>query len=70
MEDPVVPFEKNVYGHLLAGPLYETQFEKILLQLGWEKDPNRVCLFVHREKKDIFSCVCGWHKIGWKETKS
>ena len=28
MEDPVVPFERNLYGHPLAGLLWERQFEK------------------------------------------
>ena len=37
MEDPVVPLERNLYGHPLAGLLWETQFEKILLKDGWEK---------------------------------
>ena len=37
MEDPVVPFERNLYGHPLAGLLWERQFEKILLKHGWEK---------------------------------
>ena len=50
MEDPVVPLERNLYGHLLAGLLWERQFEKILLKHGWEKIPNCECLFVHREE--------------------
>ena len=50
MEDPVVPLERNLYGHLLAGLLWERQFENILLKHGWEKIPNWECLFVHREK--------------------
>ena len=50
MEDPVVPLERNLYGHLCAGLLWERQFEKILLKRGWEKIPNWECLFVHREK--------------------
>ena len=50
MEDPVVPLERNLYGHPLAGLLWERQFEKILLKHGWEKIPNWECLFVHREK--------------------
>ena len=29
MEDPAVPLERNLYGHPLAGLLWETQFEKI-----------------------------------------
>ena len=50
MVDPVVPLERNLYGHPLAGLLWERQFEKVLLKHGWEKIPNWECLFVHREK--------------------
>ena len=50
IEDPVVPLERNLYGHPLAGPLWERQFEKILLQHGWEKVSNWEYLFVHRQK--------------------
>ena len=50
MEDPVVPLERNLYGHPLQGPLWERQFEKILLKHGWEKVPNWECFLVHREK--------------------
>ena len=50
MEDPVVPLERNLYGHPLAGLLWERQCEKILLKHGWEKVSNWECLFVHREK--------------------
>ena len=32
MEDPVVPLERNLYGHLLAGLLWEWQFDKILFE--------------------------------------
>ena len=44
MEDPVVPLERNLYGHPLAGLLWERQFEKILLKHGLEKIPNSECL--------------------------
>ena len=50
MEDPVVPLERNLYGHPLAGLFWERQFEKILLKHDSEKIPNWECLFVHREK--------------------
>ena len=50
MEDPVVPLERSLYGHPLAGLLWERQFEKILLQYGWEKVSNWECLFVHRQR--------------------
>ena len=59
MEDPVVPLERNLNGHPLAGLLWERQFEKILLKHGWEKVPNWECLFAHREKI-FFSYLCMW----------
>ena len=40
MEDPVVPLERNLYGHPLAGLLWERQLEEILLEHGLEKVPN------------------------------
>ena len=43
MEDPVVPLDRNLYGHLLAGLLCERQFEKITLKHGWEKVSNWEC---------------------------
>ena len=57
----------NLYGHLLAGLLWERQFEKILW--AWLGEcSNWECLFVHREK-GLFLSVCGRDKTGWKETK-
>ena len=37
MEDPVVPLERNLYGHPLAGLLWERQFEKVLLETVFGK---------------------------------
>ena len=39
IEDPVVPLERNLYGHPLAGLLWERQFGKALMEPGWEKLP-------------------------------
>ena len=50
MEDPVVPLERNLYGHPLAGLFWERQHEEVPLKHGWERIPNWECLFVHREK--------------------
>ena len=51
IEDPVVPLERNVYGHPLAGLLWERQFEEAVLELGWEKIPELwECMFVHRQQ--------------------
>ena len=50
MEDPVVPFERNLCGHPLAGLLWERQFEKVRLEHGWENVLNWECLFVNRAR--------------------
>ena len=58
MEDPVVPLERNLYGHPLAGLLWERQFEKILLKHGWAKfQIGNVSSFIVR--KD-YSYLCMW----------
>ena len=51
IEDLVVLLERNLYGHPLAGLVWERQFEEVLLELGWEKVPNCECMFVHRKQK-------------------
>ena len=58
MEDPVVPLERILCGHPLAGLLWERQFQKVLSEHGWEKAPNWEWLFVNREKD--YSCLCMW----------
>ena len=51
LEDPVSFLSKgNLYGHPLAGLLWERQFGKVLLEHGWEKVPNWECLFVNRAR--------------------
>ena len=65
--DPVVPLERNLYGHPLAGLLWERQFEKILLKHGWEKIPNWECLFVHREKGLFLSVYVDDIKLAGKK---
>ena len=57
MEDPIVPLERNLYGHPLARLLWERQFEKILLKYGGEKVSNCECSFVHCEKGFLFAYV-------------
>ena len=67
MEDPVVFLERNLYGHPLAGLLWERQFEKVLLKHGWEKIPNWECLFVHREKGLFLSVYVDDIKLAGKK---
>ena len=67
MEDPVVPLERNLLGHPLAGLLWERQFEKVLSEHGWEKVPNWECLFVNREKGLLLSVYVDDFKLAGKK---
>ena len=67
IRDPVVSLERNLYGHPLAGLLWERQFEKILLKHGWEKIPNWECLFGHREKGLFLSVYVDEIKLAGKK---
>ena len=69
MEDPVVPLERNLYGHPLAGLLWERQFEKILLQHVRKKlrIGNAYSL---TEKRTILVFACGRYQTWWKENRT
>ena len=67
MEDPVLPLERNLYGHPLAGLLWDKLFEKIPLQHGCEKVSNWECLFVHREKGLFLSVYVDDIKLAGKK---
>ena len=67
MEDPVVPLERNLYGHPLVGPSWENKFEKVLLKYGWDKVSNWECLFVHREKGLFLSVYVDDIKLAGKK---
>ena len=69
VEDPVVPLERNLYGHPLAGLSWERQFEKVLSEHGWEKVPGWECLFVIREKGLFLSVYVGDIK-NWLEKQN
>ena len=58
MEDPVDPLERNLYGHLLAGLLWERRFQRVLLQHGWEK-VSKLGMSLYIVKKD-YSYLCMW----------
>ena len=67
MEDAVVLFERNLYGHLLAGLLWERQIEKVLLKYGWERVSSWECFFVHREKGLFLSVYVDDIKLAGKK---
>ena len=65
MEDPVVPLERNLYGHpLAAGRYWEREFEKFLLKYGWEKVSKLRMLIRTPRKRVILIGVCGRCQTG------
>ena len=57
MEDPVVPLERNLHGHPLAGLfLWERQFEKIPLKCGWEM-VSKLGMLIRTPSKGVFLSV-------------
>ena len=68
MEDPVVPLERNLYGHLSAGLLWERQFEKVLLEHGWEKF-KIVNAYSLTKKNTILIHTCERYQINKQDKK-
>ena len=68
MEDPVVLLERNLYGHPLAGLLWETQIEKnpITTRLG-EGFQFGMLIFVHLEKVLFLSVYVDDIKLAGKK---
>ena len=66
MEDPVVPLERNLYDHPLAGLLWERQFENILLKHGLGDLVPIGNAYSYTVKKG-YSCLCMWMTSIWLE---
>ena len=67
MEDPVVSLERNLYGHPLAGLLWERQIEKVLWEHGWKK--CRIGNACSLNEKKEYSYLCMWTISNWLERK-
>ena len=59
MEDPVVPLERNLYGHLWQDYCGKGNFENVLLEHDWEK------VLKLGKRTDLIS-VCGRYQTGRK----
>ena len=67
IEDPVVPLERNLYGHPLAGVQWDRQFEEASNEHGWEKVPNLEWMFAHRKQVLFLSAYVDDIKIAGKK---
>ena len=61
------PLLLNLYGHPLAGLLWELYQEEILLKAGFEKVKSWECLYVHREKQLFLSAYVDDYKMAGKK---
>ena len=68
MEDPVVPLDRNLFSHPLAGPPWEKAMWENLFEVRLGERCSNGNAFRTPWKR--ITSGCGWHKIGWKETKS
>ena len=67
IQDPVCPLELNLYGHPLAGLLWEIHQESILLKSGFVKVKGWECLYVNRPKMLFISAYVDDYKMAGKK---
>ena len=68
IEDPVVPLECNLYGHPLAGLLWDKGSQERIIGCGFEKIKGWESLYVHREKQIFLGVyVDDFHMAGRAE---
>ena len=60
IEDPMVPLDPNLYGHPLAGLLWERHFE-VLFGFGWDKSTELGMSVCSTETRTTLAGTRGWH---------
>ena len=69
MEDPVVLRERNLYGHSFGRTVMGKAFWENPIDALLGKNSKLGMSLRSSWKRIILICACGWHKIGWKQTK-
>ena len=69
IEDPVVPLQRNLCGHPLAGLLWERQFEKVLLGLGLAKSIGLGMFICSPKTRTILIEKRERHQNCWKKAE-
>ena len=55
IQDPVCILRRNLYGHPLAGLIWEKYCQKAIFKIGFSKVPGWECLFYHAQDKLFLS---------------
>ena len=69
IEDPVVPLERNLYGHPLAGLLWERQFEKSIDGTWMRRSTELRMPICCLKTWTMLVGVRGWYQYGRKEAE-
>ena len=64
--EPVVPLERNLYGHPQTGLLWERRMEQLLFNKTWEQVPT-TCGYLHAHRTSILVRLCRRHQDGRKD---
>ena len=70
MADPVVLLERNLYGHSFGRTNVGKAIWENPIEIRMGEGFQLGMLIRTPWKRIILICVCAWHQIGWKETKS
>ena len=65
----MVRLERNLYGHPLAGLLWEKMCHRAIQKEGFEKIPGWECLFVHRKQQLFLSVYVDDFRMAGKRQK-
>jgi len=65
--DPVCIMDGNLYGHPIAGLLWEIHSHALVKKAGFSPIPSWECLFVHREKQLFLSIYVDDFKLAGKK---
>ena len=68
-EDPVVLLERKLYGHLFGKTVWRKAIWENPIEVRLGKSSKLGMRIRTPYKRIILICACGWHQIGWKETK-
>ena len=57
IDDAMVPLERNLRGHPLAGLLWERRLQEVLFQEGWKKDPAGNVSIIADKLNSFYQCM-------------
>merc|ERR1711994_390322 len=68
IDEPMVRLKVNLYGHPLAGLIWEKHCQHYIMKAGFERIPGWECLFVHRKKQLFLSVYVDDFRMAGRQT--